>query len=280
VEKMTLKKIKGLVLTGGKSSRMGEPKALIHYHGMAHARYLHHLLSHHCEQVYLSGQKDQWQNTEIADLPILEDLPISEGPVRGILSALKNDPTCFWIVVACDLVNLNHTAIKSLTQKLDTLDQKTIAVCFANHEKDFPEALCAIYTPQALEVFLQAIDQGLKCPVKILAQTSILKLTTPDEVDLSNINTPQEKLSLHHAKKLQVQIKYFALLRDEAGLAEETRTTFASTYRQLFHELKREHKFSLSECMVQVAVNDSYTSIDTLLTDNAKVVFIPPVAGG
>jgi molybdopterin-guanine dinucleotide biosynthesis protein A/molybdopterin converting factor small subunit len=278
---MTLRKIKGLILTGGKSSRMGEPKALIHYYEKPHARYLYDLLSEHCDQVYLSVQKnDQWLKTEIADLPILKDLEISEGPVRGIVSALKSDSTCFWIVVACDLVNLNHTAIKTLTEHLDSLDEKNIAVCFANHEKDFPEALCAIYTPQALAVFLHSIEQGLKCPVKILTQSSILKLAIPNEVDLSNINTPDEKMMLKHNKKLHVQIKYFALLRDEAGLAEESRVTHAKTYRQLFHELKREHKFSLSECMVQVAVNDSYTSLDTQLTDNAKVVFIPPVAGG
>jgi molybdopterin-guanine dinucleotide biosynthesis protein A/molybdopterin converting factor small subunit len=278
---MTLRKIKGLILTGGKSSRMGEPKALIHYHGKPHARYLYDLLSEYCDEVFLSVQnKDQWLKTEIADLPVLSDIAISEGPVRGIVSALKNDPACFWIVVACDLVNLNHTAIKTLTHKLDTLNADTVAVCFANHEKDFPEALCAIYTPQALTVFLHSIDQGLKCPVKILAQSSILKLVMPNEVDLANINTPDEKMMLNFDKKLKVQIRYFALLRDEAGLAEESRFTHAKTYRQLFHELKREHKFSLSECMVQVAVNDSYTSLDTQLTDNAKVVFIPPVAGG
>jgi len=32
--------------------------------------------------------------------------------------------------------------------------------------------------------------------------------------------------------------------------------------------------------MVQVAVNDEFTSMKSIVTDNSKVVFIPPVAGG
>jgi len=277
---MTTRKINGLILTGGKSSRMGEPKALINYHGKAHARYLYDLLSPFCDQVYLSSQKDQWSKSEIADLPILEDINLSEGPTRGIISALTFDPTVSWLVVACDLVNLNLMAIQNLIDQLDNTKSDTVAICFSHHEKGFPEALCALYLPEAKAVFTQAIEQGLKCPVKILAQASILKIMPTERVDLSNINTQQERESLHTKEAKEVHIKYFAILRDEAGRPEESRFTQASNYRQLYNELKRDHKLSLSECMIQVAVNDAFTSLDTPITSNAKVVFIPPVAGG
>jgi len=277
---MTLRKINGLILTGGKSSRMGEPKALINYHGKAHAHYLYDLLSPFCDQVYLSGQPDQWINTDLADLPILPDREFSEGPTRGIVSALMHEPSSAWLVVACDLVNLNNKAIEILLNQLDHMTEEKVAICYAHHEKSFPEALCAIYLPAAKEVFFQAIDHGLKCPVKILAQSHINKLTIPEGVDLSNINTQQERESLHNNEAQEVQIKYFAILRDEAGRAEETRNTRASSYRQLYQELKRDYHLSLSECMIQVAVNDTFTSLDAPLVANAKIVFIPPVAGG
>jgi cyclic pyranopterin phosphate synthase len=53
----------GLVLTGGKSSRMGEPKALLNYHGKAHGAWTAELIGAFCEKVFLSAKPGQWDNT-------------------------------------------------------------------------------------------------------------------------------------------------------------------------------------------------------------------------
>lgn len=79
---------------------------------------------------------------------------------------------------------------------------------------------------------------------------------------------------------MRVQIKYFALLKEEAGKSEESLETKALTYKDLYQELQASHGFSLHADLIQVAVNDEYCSIDAPLIQNAKVVFIPPVAGG
>ncbi|NNE77041.1 MAG: NTP transferase domain-containing protein, partial [Pricia sp.] len=47
-------KIYGLVLAGGKSSRMGKDKGLIPYHGMPQREYLYHLLGRVCDKTFLS----------------------------------------------------------------------------------------------------------------------------------------------------------------------------------------------------------------------------------
>ena len=274
---MTLRKIKGLILTGGKSSRMGTPKALIHYHGKPHARYLYDLLNNYCEEVYLSCQKDQWKNSAIADLPQLIDLEISEGPTRAIMTALLSDSTVDWLVVACDLIHVSDDTIKTL---IENRRDDVAAICFANREQHFPEALCAIYIPEALDVFQSAIAQGTRCPVKILNQTNILKLQQNENIDLAKINTPED-LHIHRPRVIKkVHVKYFAMLRDHAGKSSETLESDCQSYRELYQYLSQCYQFSLPDLQIRVAVDDAFTSIDSQLVDGAHVVFIPPVAGG
>lgn len=76
-----------------------------------------------------------------------------------------------------------------------------------------------------------------------------------------------------------IKISYFASLREKAGVEAEE-MSFEGTYRELYQELSRKHGFSLPHDMVQVAVNDEFSSMNALVVQNSKVVFIPPVAGG
>lgn len=77
-----------------------------------------------------------------------------------------------------------------------------------------------------------------------------------------------------------INVQYFAVFREQRGLSVEQRTTTATTLRELYAELKNEHGFSLSEDRVRAAINDEFAPWETQLVDDAKVVFIPPVAGG
>jgi len=52
-------KIYGLVLSGGKSTRMGEDKGLISYHGIPQRDHLYQLLNQDCDTTYLSIREDQ-----------------------------------------------------------------------------------------------------------------------------------------------------------------------------------------------------------------------------
>lgn len=76
-----------------------------------------------------------------------------------------------------------------------------------------------------------------------------------------------------------INIQYFASLREQAG-TEVEEVSFEGTYRELYEELAQKHSFSIPAEMVQVAVNDEFASMNSLVIQNSKVVFIPPVAGG
>jgi sulfur-carrier protein len=77
-----------------------------------------------------------------------------------------------------------------------------------------------------------------------------------------------------------VTVQYFAILREQRGLAEETVTTAAKTTGGLYTELRLRHGFSLAADRVRAAVNDEFVSATTQLKPDDRVVFIPPVAGG
>lgn len=77
-----------------------------------------------------------------------------------------------------------------------------------------------------------------------------------------------------------VHIKYFALLRDERGLAAEIILTEAPTLADLYNDLRGKHSLSLPIERMSVAVNDDFADWGQPVNDNDIIVFVPPVAGG
>jgi molybdopterin converting factor subunit 1 len=75
-------------------------------------------------------------------------------------------------------------------------------------------------------------------------------------------------------------VRYFALLREQAGRSSEVVHTQAATPRELYDELRRRHGLSLAPEFLRVAVNDEFGDWRAPLADGDTVVFLPPVAGG
>jgi sulfur-carrier protein len=79
---------------------------------------------------------------------------------------------------------------------------------------------------------------------------------------------------------MELQVNYFAWLRERAGLDSETVRTGAATPAQLWTELDARHDFATDRRHLRVAVNDAFAAWDAKLADGDRVVFIPPVSGG
>ena len=80
--------------------------------------------------------------------------------------------------------------------------------------------------------------------------------------------------------RMQLTLKYFAILREQRGLSEETIETDALTPGEIYESLKASHAFSLNQNQLKVAVNDTFAAWNTPLNNADTLVFIPPVAGG
>ena len=80
--------------------------------------------------------------------------------------------------------------------------------------------------------------------------------------------------------KRNVAVQYFAILREQRGLAQENLATAAGTPAALYEELRARHGFTLPGDRIRAAVNDAFVDAAAPLRDGDRVVFIPPVAGG
>lgn len=82
------------------------------------------------------------------------------------------------------------------------------------------------------------------------------------------------------AERAQVRIQYYAVFREQRGLAEETLVTAATTPAELYAELRARHGFTVAANLVRAAVNGAFAPMNQRVTSGDSIVFIPPVAGG
>lgn len=78
----------------------------------------------------------------------------------------------------------------------------------------------------------------------------------------------------------KVLVQYFAVLREERGLAEEELWTSVTTVGDLYDELRARHGFGLSRDRLKLVVNEDFVDWSQPVNEGDTIVFIPPVAGG
>lgn len=193
-------KLYGLILSGGKSSRMGRDKGQLDYHGLPQRKHMFELASNCCEKVFYSIREDQI--SAFKDLPYIVDGNYFQGPINGILSAHEQYPNTGWLVLACDLPMLSLGTIKSLIVERDN---STNATVYATQQSKLPEPLVAIWEPNGLRQLKEEIvNNKVVGPRQFLINT-IIKTVYPrlDEV-LYNANSLEEYEKARTLLKKQV----------------------------------------------------------------------------
>ncbi len=178
----------GLVLAGGKSSRMKKDKAGLMYHGKPQVQCAFELLELFCEKVFVSARREQkfrQKYERIADDRKFRKI----GPLGGILSATEKYPFSAWLVLACDLPFVTKETLRHLIRYRNS---KRIATAYRSSHGGLPEPLCAIYEPSARKVQLKFLKKGIHCPRKILINSRAKLLKLKDKQALDNVNTPAE----------------------------------------------------------------------------------------
>ena len=279
--------LKGLVLSGGRSTRMQRDKAVLEYGGETQLDRAMRLLGEQVSEVYVSVRADQASEPARAKYRQIVDShdgtsPIAKGPAAGILAAQAADPQAAWLVLACDLPQLDAQTLATLIAARDT--QHT-ATAFRSAHGGLPEPLCAIYEPASAPLLAAFVAGGRDCPRKFLLNSDTLLLDQPNPKALDNVNTPDEFKAVSAAlapagATREIRVQYFPLLREQARCSEEAVQSAAATPRELFAELTARHGFTLPQDMLKVAINTEFADWSQPLKAGDAVVFIPPVAGG
>ena len=195
ISDLILKKVKPaplkvLILTGGKSTRMGSDKANIEYHGKPQYQFLYETVEKMGLEPFIScreEQKNEFEGNTITDKFI------GLGPYGATLSAFQHNPNSAWLVVACDMPLIKTEDIAKLISSRNTF--KFATACY-NPETDFPDPLFTIWEPKVYQTLLNFLTIGYSCPRKVLINSDIelVRLSNPEI--LTNANTPEERAAV------------------------------------------------------------------------------------
>ena len=112
---MIAEHITGAILAGGKSSRMGEDKALLELNGKSFIQQITETLQSVFHKVIIIS--DRGEKYQFLDLAIYQDIFKECGPLGGIHSALRNAETKKVFIVSCDLPLMTSDAIGHLVAR-------------------------------------------------------------------------------------------------------------------------------------------------------------------
>jgi len=181
--------IYGLVLAGGESRRMGQDKALLVRDGQSQLEHIGALLAGSVDRVFVSVRSEQQDETERSRFTQIADRYYDIGPIAGVLSAMDEYPEVDWLVVACDLPNIDAPTLHYL---LDNRSAEQPFTAFRSSHDDLPEPLCAVYQAGSDAIVRQFVNDSVVCPRKILIRSDTRLLEQPNPAALDNVNTPDD----------------------------------------------------------------------------------------
>jgi len=182
-------KLYGLLLIGGKSSRMGVDKSTIEYHGMPQSEYLISLLKEVCYNVFLSVHTKQDAIT-FNDIKTIVDKNLYLGPFNGLYSAHIDHPDVAWLVIACDLPFMDLAALQFLK---NNRNKYKLATAYCKNSSGLPEPLCAIWESKSFQKAEKYFKKGEGAsPSKFLQTIDIKSVYPKDDRVLMNVNTLEE----------------------------------------------------------------------------------------
>ena len=288
---MSAPELYGLVLTGGRSRRMQRDKASLEYAGKSQLARAMELLTPLVSRCFVSVRADQLYDPHRAAYDTIADIKPNLGPIGGIHAALHAYPEQAWLILACDLPFLDQATLQHLMARRAST---RVATAYRSSFDGLPEPLCAIFEPRSRQVIEESLAQGQQCPRALLSRADVELLDLPNPRALDNVNTGEEyaaaKATLGGTPTVptpagagtvrRLSVRYFAVLREQAGCSAEELETQATTPRELYEELRRRRGLTLAPEFLRVAVNDEFGDWRSPLANGDTVVFLPPVAGG
>ncbi|MBF7997449.1 molybdenum cofactor guanylyltransferase MobA [Rahnella laticis] len=177
--------ITGVILAGGRSTRMGEDKGLVEVNGRPLFEYIAQKLRPQVSEILISCNRNNERYGR--DFQTVPDLTSDfSGPLAGMLAALSVSKTEWVLFVPCD--------VPAFPDNLAEVLQAEVSGQYAVYARDPERAhptLCLLNrkTIPALESYLGNGDRKLMIFFeKIGAQTALFH----NPADFSNLNTPED----------------------------------------------------------------------------------------
>jgi molybdopterin-guanine dinucleotide biosynthesis protein A len=180
-----------IVLAGGKSSRMGRPKALLPFDGEPLIVHIVRALKSMFTEAIVVAAPDQ----ELPPLPatLVRDEVAYQGPVGGIYYGLKAAQREFCFATSCDVAFTNLSLISFLISHISNHD-----VVVPYWQERF-QPLHAVYRRSVLPLLKAQLERGELRPIFLYDKVRTRKVCEeeirrfdPEGLSFQNMNTPED----------------------------------------------------------------------------------------
>lgn len=193
---MTTPLLTAIVLAGGRSSRMGQDKALLLINGIPLLQYVCHVAGACASSVtVVSPWPDRYRTIVPTDCHLLAETLLpnetnfdSHSPLMGFYQGLKHVATDWVLLLACDMPYLKTEVLQEGVARLPLISPEAIALLPSDQQGWHP--LCGFYRRTALDSLEAFIEVGGRSFQRWLDSQTVERWEPSDRDILFNCNTP------------------------------------------------------------------------------------------
>lgn len=146
-------KLSAYILCGGKSTRMGEEKGLVEFHGKTFVQWILEALFSIVPNPVLVTKNPAYR---VFQLEMIQDLVEDQGPLGGIYTALEHAASDLVLILSCDIPKITAEVLAFLVEKSQASPEKITFL--SDGKNDYP--LIGIYPKQHLKTVEKSILNG------------------------------------------------------------------------------------------------------------------------
>ena len=188
-----------LLLAGGESRRMGQPKALLPVETTTLIEWLVARLAPTFEQLLVAA-RHAGQLPHSLRPHLVTDLHLAAGPLAGVEAGLAASTCDVVVAIACDMPQVTPDLLRRLVKaaSAEGIDAAVPRV------RGQPEPACAAYRRSAAAPIAAALDAGRFKAAHVLDDLRVAWLDGEDPALFVNLNTPEDyRAFIRHLQPVQ-----------------------------------------------------------------------------
>ena len=184
------KHITGIILAGGKSSRIGSDKGFLLLNKKAFIQHIIEAMQPLVNDIIIVSNNPDY---DIFNLKRVTDLMKNYGPLAGLYTGLHHSNTENNLVLSCDVPLINTETLKKLTTNIE---EHIDVIQLESKGKTMP--LIAMYKTHCKNKFFELLQQGEKRLRFAVKQCKVKTITLNTELEKFTVNINTQ----HHLRDL------------------------------------------------------------------------------
>jgi molybdenum cofactor guanylyltransferase len=178
--------ITGIVLAGGKSSRIGSDKGFLSLNGTTFMSHIIKAIKPFVNDIIIVSNNS---NYDVYKLQRVEDVIQDAGPLAGLYSGLYKSETEYNLVLSCDIPLVNGAVLIKL---IEGFDAEKDVIQLKSKSKTMP--LIAFYKKHCMHHCMELLQKGERRLRTAVEQLNTKTIQLDPELDpyVRNINTLSE----------------------------------------------------------------------------------------